>query len=215
MVWYSHLLQNFPQFVVIHIVKGFSIVNEVPVLWHFPSLGLEWKLTFLLLFNITFIIVLFSITFIKVTYARVLYLTVPTSQVALVKNTPANAEDIRDMDLIPESWRAPWRRAWQPTSVFLPGEFCGQRSLAGYNQWGHKESDRTERHTHTHIKNEKPRSFKTEEQYEQNHKDVLWGHLGRDLYSSGGRAIVQEWRNHSRPGNLQNLGSLSHFHNIH
>ena len=28
MVWYSHLLKNFPQFVVIHTVKGFSIVNE-------------------------------------------------------------------------------------------------------------------------------------------------------------------------------------------
>ena len=32
---------------------------------------------------------------------------------------------------------------------------------------------RQDRKTHTHIKNEKPRSFKTEEQYEQNHKDVL------------------------------------------
>ena len=28
MVWYSHLFKNFPQFVVIHKVKGFSIVNE-------------------------------------------------------------------------------------------------------------------------------------------------------------------------------------------
>ena len=28
MVWYAHLFQNFPQFVVIHMVKGFSIVNE-------------------------------------------------------------------------------------------------------------------------------------------------------------------------------------------
>ena len=28
-VWYSHLFQNFPQFVVIHVVKGFSIVSEV------------------------------------------------------------------------------------------------------------------------------------------------------------------------------------------
>ena len=28
MVWYSHLFQNFPQFVVIHTVKGFSIVNK-------------------------------------------------------------------------------------------------------------------------------------------------------------------------------------------
>ena len=31
MVWYSHLLKNFPQFVVIHTVKGFSIVNEAQV----------------------------------------------------------------------------------------------------------------------------------------------------------------------------------------
>ena len=31
MVWYSHLFKNFPQFVVIYIVKGFSIVNEAEV----------------------------------------------------------------------------------------------------------------------------------------------------------------------------------------
>ena len=31
MVWYSHLFQNFPQFIVIHTVKGFSIVNEAEV----------------------------------------------------------------------------------------------------------------------------------------------------------------------------------------
>ena len=31
MVWYSHLLKNFPQFVVIHIIKGFSVVNEAEV----------------------------------------------------------------------------------------------------------------------------------------------------------------------------------------
>ena len=31
MVWYSHLLKNFPQFVVIHTVKAFSIVNEAEV----------------------------------------------------------------------------------------------------------------------------------------------------------------------------------------
>ena len=30
-VWYSHLLKNFPQFVVIHIVKGFDVVNKVEV----------------------------------------------------------------------------------------------------------------------------------------------------------------------------------------
>ena len=31
MVWYSHLFQNFPQFIVIYIVKGFSTVNETEV----------------------------------------------------------------------------------------------------------------------------------------------------------------------------------------
>ena len=37
-----------------------------------------------------------------------------------------------------------WRRAWQPTPVFLPGESQGQRSVAGYSPWGCKESDMTE-----------------------------------------------------------------------
>ena len=31
MVWYSHLFKNFPQFVLIHTVKGFSVVNEAEV----------------------------------------------------------------------------------------------------------------------------------------------------------------------------------------
>ena len=41
--------------------------------------------------------------------------------------------------------KIPWRRKWQPTPVFLPGEFHGQKSLAGYSPWGRKESDTTER----------------------------------------------------------------------
>ena len=32
----------------------------------------------------------------------------------------------------------PWKRNWQPTPVFLPGEFHSQRSLVGYSPWGHK-----------------------------------------------------------------------------
>ena len=35
MVWYSHILKNFPQFVVIHTVKGFSIVKEADVFLEF------------------------------------------------------------------------------------------------------------------------------------------------------------------------------------
>ena len=52
--------------------------------------------------------------------------------------------------------KIPWRRKWQPTPVFLPGKFCGQRGLVGYSLWGRKESDTTEHthmytHTHTHT----------------------------------------------------------------
>ena len=44
----------------------------------------------------------------------------------------------------PRVGKIPWRRAWQPTPAFLPGESRGQKSLAGYSPWGHKESDMTE-----------------------------------------------------------------------
>ena len=40
--------------------------------------------------------------------------------------------------------KVPWRREWQPTPVFLPGESHGQRSLVGYGPWGLKEFDTTE-----------------------------------------------------------------------
>ena len=45
--------------------------------------------------------------------------------------------------------KIPWRTAWQPTPVFLPGESCGQRSLVGHSPWGRKESDMTEATEHT------------------------------------------------------------------
>ena len=46
-----------------------------------------------------------------------------------------------------------WRRKWQPTLVFLLGEFHGQRILVGCSPWSHKESDTTEHSTHTPILN--------------------------------------------------------------
>ena len=48
-----------------------------------------------------------------------------------------------DPGSIPRWEKIPWRRAWQPTPVVLPGEFHGQRSLVGYSPWGLKESDMT------------------------------------------------------------------------
>ena len=54
--------------------------------------------------------------------------------VPVVKNPPANAGDIKRRGF--NSWvgKIPWRRAWLPTPVFLPGESRGQRSLEGYSQ---------------------------------------------------------------------------------
>ena len=55
----------------------------------------------------------------------------------MVKNPPAKLE----------TWvgKMLWRRAWQPTPVFLPKESPGQKSLAGYSPWGCKESYMIER----------------------------------------------------------------------
>ena len=40
--------------------------------------------------------------------------------------------------------KIPWRRKWQPIPVLLPGKSHGQRNLACYSPWGHKESETTE-----------------------------------------------------------------------
>ena len=49
----------------------------------------------------------------------------------------------------PRLKKVPWRRKWQPTPEFLPGESHGQKRFAGYSPWGCKESDTTE-HAHTY-----------------------------------------------------------------
>ena len=65
------------------------------------------------------------------------------SQVALVvKNLLASAGDMRPR-FDPWVGKICWRRAWQPTPVFLSGESHGQRNLMGYSPWAHKESDIT------------------------------------------------------------------------
>ena len=69
------------------------------------------------------------------------------SQVALmVKNPHTNSRD-------EEFWagKIPWRRAWQPSPVLLPGKFHRQRSLVGYNPWGREQLDTTGYCTVHHI----------------------------------------------------------------
>ena len=58
----------------------------------------------------------------------------------MVKNLPVDAGDA---GFISRVRKILWRRAWLPIAVFLPREFHGQRSLAGYRPCGCKELDMT------------------------------------------------------------------------
>ena len=59
-------------------------------------------------------------------------------------NLWATREAMQDTRVQSLGWEIPWRRQWQPTPVFLPGKFHGQRSLVDYSLWGCKELDMTE-----------------------------------------------------------------------
>ena len=48
--------------------------------------------------------------------------------------------------------KIPWRRAWQPTPVFLPGQSHGQRIVGGYSLWDHMTEATWHAHTHAHTK---------------------------------------------------------------
>ena len=66
-----------------------------------------------------------------------------------------------------------WRRKWQPTPVFLPGKFHGQRSLVGYRTECHRESDMTE-HRHPWLGRGRNVNF------------LAWSHLEEALLASKG-----------------------------
>ena len=60
------------------------------------------------------------------------------------ESTVAQCRRHKKCQFSPRVGKISWRRARQPTPVFLPRESHGQRSLAGYIPWGCKESDTTE-----------------------------------------------------------------------
>ena len=66
----------------------------------------------------------------------------------VVNNSPANAGDVTRF----LGWEIPWRRKWQPSPVFLPGESHRLRKLAGYSAQGH-ELDTTEATAQHIVKN--------------------------------------------------------------
>jgi len=55
------------------------------------------------------------------------------SLASLVTQTVKNLLQCRRPGFYPWVGKIPWRRTWQPTLVFLPGEFHGLKSLAGYS----------------------------------------------------------------------------------
>ena len=56
-------------------------------------------------------------------------------------------QETEEMQFDPWARKIPWRRKWQPTPVFLPGQSHGQRSLAGNSLWGRREVG----HNYTHT----------------------------------------------------------------
>ena len=67
------------------------------------------------------------------------------SQVALVVKEPTcQCRRRKRHGFDPWVGKIPWRRAWQPTPVFLPGESHGQRNLVNYSPWVHEELETTD-----------------------------------------------------------------------
>ena len=73
----------------------------------------------------------------------------------MVKNLPADAGRHKRCRFDPLVRKSPWGRKWQPTPVFLPQKFHGEKILAGHCPWSHKEPDMTEqlrKHTTLSVK---------------------------------------------------------------
>ena len=67
----------------------------------------------------------------------------PYARASLVAQLVKNSLQCGGLRFDPWVGKIPWRRRWQPTPVFLPGESHGQRNLVGYSPWGCQESDMT------------------------------------------------------------------------
>ena len=68
----------------------------------------------------------------------------------------------------------PWRRKWQPTPVFLPGESHGQRSLVGYTPWGRRVR-------HNGVTNTQSLKYESLKYFSENYKKIC------------GASLVAQW----------------------
>ena len=74
--------------------------------------------------------------------------TLGASLVTQMVENPPTMQETWVWSLVQED--SPWNRKWQPDPVFLPREFQGQRSLAGYSAWGRRVRHDWAINTHTH-----------------------------------------------------------------
>ena len=115
-VWYSHLFQNFPQFIVIHRVKSFGIVNKAEI-----HVFLELSSFFNDPVDIGNLISgssAFSKTSLNIRKFTVHILLKP------------------GLENFEHYFTSMWRRQWHPTPVLLPGKSHGRRSLVGCSPLG-------------------------------------------------------------------------------
>ena len=130
--------------------SGILLMGQVFIFLGY-SLQRAWDVIFLFLMNLHvphphFFYRMHSVIMVKLTRILKIFLARFTKQkntFLLVTNPPTIAGDVRGEGSIPGSGRSPGGRTWQPAPVFL-GESHGQRSLAGYSPWGHKELATTE-----------------------------------------------------------------------
>ena len=73
----------------------------------------------------------------------------------VVKKPASQSRRRKRREFNPWVGKIPWRRAWQPILVFLPGVSHEQRNLVGYSPWGRKKSSMTEWLSTAHCYNEK------------------------------------------------------------
>ena len=148
--WYSHFFLNFPQFIVIHIVKGFDIVNkaelyvflELSCFFDDPGMLAIWSLV-----PLPFLKPAWTSGSSRFTYCWSLAWRTLSITFSLSCDFPGGSDGKRLSTMQETQVRFTCmhgRRKWQPTPVFLPGESQGCGSLVGCHLWGLTESDTTE-----------------------------------------------------------------------
>ena len=118
--------------------------------------------------------------------------------------------------------KIPWRRAWQPTLVFLPRESRGQRGLVGCGLWGGKESKTTEVTEHAHTGTVKHTLLPTGIFSEEKQLMIMKKWTMTTTAGWGEWAMIHHWLTgdsqlpyyqmccEQEPGNLQEAWNLRH-----